>query len=282
MRPAPRPGAGGERGAPHETGRPDVAEHAALVAQPVHEAGLAEQLVELGPVLLGHLRADLGRELGHVGALEVAAFDRDPDRPQQRVGQLERAGLGDVEAVEQAVADQVEVPVDRGAGLARQRAELGEDVGGVAVGREERTASGSSAIVLSRSSSSEPPADTGAEPRIIRGARRGQPRPVADVGEEVAGGDHRPGGEAHVLQDHRRVVVAAPREVRDELVVGERVGVDGLDLSVLRDRRRLDLLVPLAQLLAPELLGEHLFGALRSAAGSPPRERDAPGCTRSR
>ena len=82
------PTSGRERGAAHEARRPDVAVDAALVAQPVDEARLAEELVELVAVLLRHLRADLGGELGHVGAFEVASLEGDPDRPEQRVGQL--------------------------------------------------------------------------------------------------------------------------------------------------------------------------------------------------
>ncbi len=120
------PPTGGERGAAHEARRPDVAVDAALVAQAIHEARLAEDLVELLAVLLGHLRADLRGELRHVGAGEVATFDRDLDRLQQRVGELERAGLGDVEAVEGTEADEVEVAVDRGTGVAGQRAQLRE------------------------------------------------------------------------------------------------------------------------------------------------------------
>ena len=61
------PAAGGERGTAHDARRPDVAEHAALVAQAVHQARLAEQLVELGAVLVGHLRADAGDARVDVG-----------------------------------------------------------------------------------------------------------------------------------------------------------------------------------------------------------------------
>ncbi len=45
------PATGGEHGTAHDARGPDVAEDAALVAQPVHQARLAEQLVELRAVL---------------------------------------------------------------------------------------------------------------------------------------------------------------------------------------------------------------------------------------
>ena len=48
-------------------------------------------------------------------------------------------------------------------------------------------------------------------------------------------------------------------QIRDERIAGERVSVDRLQLSVGRDRRRLERLVPLAQLVAPDLAFPHLF-----------------------
>ena len=54
------PPASGKGGAPHEARGPDVAVDAALVAEAVGEAGLAEQLVELVPVRGGDLGADFG------------------------------------------------------------------------------------------------------------------------------------------------------------------------------------------------------------------------------
>ena len=161
------PPTGRERGAAHEPRRPDVAVHAALVAQAVHEARLAEELVELVAVLLGHLRA-YARAVSSVTSapVEVTTLDRDPDRLQQRVGELERTRLGDVEAVERAVADEVEVarrPRRRSSpGSARSCASTSA---GSPSDSRMRIASGSSAIVFSRSSSSDPPADTAAEPR---------------------------------------------------------------------------------------------------------------------
>ncbi len=57
---------------------------------------------------------------------------------------------------------------------------------------------------------------------------------------------------------------AAARDVRDEFLVGEGVGIDRLELAVLRDGGWLVGLVPLAQLLTPELSGQHLLGALEA------------------
>ncbi len=79
--------------------------------------------------------------------------------------------------------------------------------------------------------------------------------------EEVAYREHGAAGEAHVLRDHGRMVVAAARQKGDQLRVGESVCIDGLQLPVRGDGGRLVLLVPVAKLLAPELLREDLLGA---------------------
>ena len=93
----------------HQPRRPDVAVDAALVAEPVGQPGLSEQLVELGPVLLGNLAAHVGDALIDVRDLGAPSRDGDPNRPKERVGQLERRRLGDVEAVQGPVSDQVEI-----------------------------------------------------------------------------------------------------------------------------------------------------------------------------
>ena len=68
----------------------------------------------------------------------VPPVDGRSDRAQQRVGQLERVAPGDVEAVEQPTADEVEVRRHRGADVAAERAQLGERLAGIAVGVEQR------------------------------------------------------------------------------------------------------------------------------------------------
>ena len=65
------PAARRERCAPHDPGGPDVAEDAALVADPVHQARLVEQFVELRAMLLGHLGADVRDLLLHVRLLDA-------------------------------------------------------------------------------------------------------------------------------------------------------------------------------------------------------------------
>jgi len=54
---------------------------------------------------------------------------------------------------------------------------------------------------------------------------------------------------AHVLRDHRRVVVAAAREIVGQFLVGQRVRVNRLDRPVRGDPRRLDRRVPIVELL---------------------------------
>ncbi len=88
--------------------------------------------------LIGYLRSDTG-DVGVDGVVVTGgAGDRQPDRPQQRVGQLERVAPGNVEAVEQPAADEVEVRRHRRADVASGRAQLGEGLARVAVGVEQR------------------------------------------------------------------------------------------------------------------------------------------------
>ena len=85
--------------------------------------------------------------------------------------------------------------------------------------------------------------------------------PGSEVREQVTDGHHRRPRETHVLEDHLRVVLATAGQVRDQTVVGEGVGVDRLQLAMDPDRSRLERLVPLAQLVAPDLALPHLLGA---------------------
>lgn len=89
----------------------------------------------------------------------------------------------------------------------------------------------------------------------------GQSGPGSGVGQEVAGGNDGGRRVAHVLGQHRGVVVTAAMQVPGEVFVAQGVRVHCLDLPVGRDRRRLHGVVPFLQLLAPELLAEHLLGA---------------------
>ena len=56
--------------------------------------------------------------------------------PKQRVRQFERRGLGDVEAIDEAVADQVEVAGDRRARFAAEGTQARQHLRGVAGGCE--------------------------------------------------------------------------------------------------------------------------------------------------
>ena len=219
-----------------------------------------------------------------LAAVVIRTGDERPDRAHQCVGQLQRVPPCDVEAVEEPATDQVQVARHRSAHFTVGPAQLGEHLLGIVV-RLEPGAGRS--VDLERSD----------QPTQLVGSPRGDRRrpahhrqcvgrldvgPGHQVGEEVADRHHGRGGEAHVLVHHLPVVVAAPFEVRRELGVRERVGVDGLELAVPRDRRRLRDLVPLPELLAPDLAGPDLLGARRSAAGSRPRAAAASWCTRSR
>ncbi len=246
----------------HEPRRPDVAEHSALVAQAVHEPGFAEQVVELGAVLLGDLAADgLDPRFTVVVLLDPAA-DRGANGAKQRVGQLEGVPTGDVEAVEQPVADQFEVLGERRTDFVGPGPELGEDLAGIAVGLQQR-----SGVVVGLEGGEEPVQLEGGPRRHRRGAAHERQQiggrdlgPGHQVGHQVADRDHRRGRVRHVLVDHPGVMVPAPDEVVGQLFVGERVGVHRLDLPVHTDRGRLRLRVPLFQVSAPRPGRERLGG----------------------
>src|SRR6266566_884553 len=112
MRPRLDPPASRKGGAPHEARGPDVTVNAALVAEAVQEAGLAEQFVELGLVRRGDLGADFGSAGINVRGGLGFSGNGDADGLKECVRQFERRGLGDVEAVNETVADQVKVAGD--------------------------------------------------------------------------------------------------------------------------------------------------------------------------
>ena len=215
-------------------------------------------------VLVGYLRSGC-RQCARRPRAAVAfpAVDGQPDRAQQRVGQLERIAPGDVEAVEQPTPDEVEIVGHRRADIAAERAQLGERLAGVAVGIEERA---STRVVRDRGDEAFELA--GRARRHRRRAAHHRERvgrrdvgPGSEVREQVTDRHHRRPRETHVLEDHLRVVLATAGQVRDQTVVGEGVGVDRLQLAMDPDRGRLERLVPLAQLLAPDLALPHLLGA---------------------
>src|SRR5439155_14185934 len=120
-----------------QAGGPDVAIDAALIAQAIGEAGFAQQFVELRLVR----RRDLGADIGNV-VIDIDGRQRfvrygDANRSQQRVRQFERSRLGDIETVDEAVADQIEIGGNGGPCFTAQRAQALDYLGGVARGIEE-------------------------------------------------------------------------------------------------------------------------------------------------
>ena len=104
------PAAACQRGPPHEPGGPDVAEYPALVADRIGQPGLFEQLVELGSMLA---RAPSRGPLAILASVSDA-FAAVPSTAT-RMARSSASGISsakrvrDVEAVEQPVADQVEI-----------------------------------------------------------------------------------------------------------------------------------------------------------------------------
>ena len=137
-----------------------------------------------------NLRTDFGDVHIVQGGLGFSG-NGDAQGPNECVGQFERRGFGDVEAVDEAVADQVKVIGDRCACFAPEGTEAREHLRGVAVGSED---------LAGRSVFSESPfqalhlagATCGHICRTAHQAqqlRRRQARPVTNVREEVPRGE---------------------------------------------------------------------------------------------
>src|SRR5258708_2785493 len=144
-------------------------------------------------MLLGHLAADAGDLAFDVRGLEPVPGDSDADRPEQYIGQLERVRVRNVETVDEAVPDEIEIRRGGGAGVTLERAQLLEHLPGLAVRLEH---------LLSRWIAG----DRGPEPLELCGRScrhrcgaaheveqfcRGKTGPVPDVREEIADRDHR-------------------------------------------------------------------------------------------
>ena len=203
------------------------------------------------------LRLDVGRP-------------RRPSSTAVRIARSSWSGSSSAEGSEMSKPSRSRFPTrSRYAGHRRsrlaveRRAARSRVAAGIAVRGEQLLRLGSARdAAISRSSSADAPAETGDAPRISPSSSAGgSPVQSPTWARKSPGRDDRARGVAHVLRDHRRVVVAAAAEVLDELVVRERVRVDRLELAMLRDRRRLGRLVPLAELLAPQLAGEDLLRA---------------------
>jgi hypothetical protein len=128
-----QPPTGRQRRAPHDARGPNVAVNAALVAETVSEAGLAEQFVELDLVRRRYLGANFGRAGIDVRSGLGFSGDGDADGPQQCVRYFDRRRLGDVEAIDQSVADQIEVAGNGRACFAGVGPQLRERPRGVAI-----------------------------------------------------------------------------------------------------------------------------------------------------
>jgi phosphoenolpyruvate synthase/pyruvate phosphate dikinase len=98
---------------------------------------LAEQFVKLVLVRLGNQRANFGDSGIDVrGGLSFSG-DADTDCPEECVWQFDRRGLGDVKAVDEAVADQIEVAGDSLACFAAKGTQARKHLRGIAVRFED-------------------------------------------------------------------------------------------------------------------------------------------------
>src|SRR5258707_11270275 len=84
------------------------------------------------------------------------------------------------------------------------------------------------------------------------------------MGQKIRGRQHGSRGEAHMLRDHRRMVVATARQIGGQFGVGEGVRIDGLQLAVFGNGSRFAVGVPVVKLLAPKLARKDLLGARKA------------------
>src|SRR5258706_15250949 len=255
-------------GAPHEARRPDVAVDATLVAEAVGEASLAEQFVKLVLVRRRNLAANLGYASIDVrGGLSFSG-DGYADSSEECIRQFEGRGLGYVEAVDEAVADQIKVAGDSRACFAAVRTQPREYLRGVAVSFEDvpgRRVLGKR-LLQSLHLVGPTRGHHGRTAHQSQQLGRWQARPVPNVCKEVSGRQHGTSGEAHVLCDHRRMVVATACQIGDQLGVREGVWIHGLQLPVFRNGDRFAVRVPVEKLLSPKLVRKDLLGT-REALG---------------
>ena len=281
-----RPPAGRKRGTPHQARRPDVAIDAALVAQPVGEARLAEQLVELALVRRRHLGADVGDAgLDVRWPALVAGHGACGCARSSASGSSSAVGSAMSKPSIEAVADQIEIGGDRGAGLAVQRAQALEQpapgrrrtrAARVPRRRWRRPASGAPSR-RSRRPTLPPCRASGPAARTC-----GSPVQSPAWARKSPVGQHRAGGEAHVLRDHRRMVVAAALQVGDQLGIRrarrDRCACSSRCVAI---ERRLVLLVPFAAAARARAFCAKTSSARLKRSGSRPRAPAAPGCSRS-
>ena len=233
------------------------------------EARFLEQLVELGAVGLGHLRAQRVAAPGEV-ALAIRLVRGAEDGADQHLGHLERVLVGDVVARDEAVADLVEIRLQR-LGDAGCRLQIVQDLlrrapADAVRGDAARGERGPQAF--ERRGADAARDRRGALEHAEHFARR-QARPALHFRHEVAHGKAARNREDVVPVDHLDRVGPDVLEVREELRVAERGDRRVLELAVARDRIRLDLLVPAAHVLAPELLREDVGARPRCGGGSP-------------
>ena len=213
------PAPAGKGRPPHQPGRPDVAEDAALITQPVCQPRLAQQLVELGAVLLGHLAAHAGDAVVDLPRIVVPPVHGDPDRAQQHVGQLQRIGPAMSKPSSSRYPTRSRYP-DTAAPVSPSIARSASSTwpGSPSDSSSARACSSPSNAAISRSSSLGcARRDRSSAPHQAEKLSRWQARPVPDVSQEISGRHNRRGGEPHVLRNHRRVVVATAGQIIDQL-----------------------------------------------------------------
>ncbi len=259
-----KPAPGAEHGAAHDAGSPDVAEHTALVAEAVGQARFAEQFIEFRPLRFRHLLAHFCNPGFNVAAVGFFSVDRRSNGAQKHVRQFDRPRFANIEAIEQAVADEIEISRGSGANRSFHRSKPVENLPGRVFQFDELAR-----LRIGLHGANESCKFVGRSGRNRRRAAQQskqvgwrQARPVADMRQEIAGRHHGRSGKAHVLADHLRVMFAAAGQIGNQVGVGKLVWLDCLQFAVPRDRGRLDLFVPILELLAPELAGKDFLGAL--------------------
>ncbi len=266
-----QPSAGGEDRATGEAGGQGIAVKHAFVADAIRELGLGQELVEGGAVLHRHLAPQpLDVLLGCLPARRLVTGHRRADDLDQHLGMFASVAIGNVVPAHHAQAHNVHVPPRRQTDRSRVRHEFGEHVSRRTVGHQDPH--GGSVGLDRRPHRLQLFATAGRHGRKAThrvkqfcGAQAG---PLHRLYEEVAKRHHHAHVEAMMEVDRRIEEGCRAPHVGGELSVRGALEVLGQQRLRFRGERRLDLVVPQPQVLAPDLLVKHFAGSTRRVDGS--------------
>ena len=230
------------------------------------EARLLEQLVELSAVGLRDLRAQRVTPLREV-SVPIRSVRRPEDGADEHLGQLERVLVADVVSRDGAIADLVEIRLQR-----LRDPVLGQEIvqdllrGASADAGCSYAAGGERGLQPLERLRANAARDRRRALEQAEDFARRQVCPALDFRQEVANGKDAGNGEDVMPVDHLGRIRPDLVEVRQERRIVERGDGCLLQLAIPLDRVGLDLLVPPAHVLSPELLRKNLRRGRGAAA----------------